>query len=62
MTPTSMDPAQNKMMMLMPIVFTFLFLNFASGLVLYWLMNNIFSIAQQFYANRKLAKEAAQTS
>ncbi len=61
MTPTSMDPTQNKMMMLMPIVFTFLFLNFASGLVLYWLMNNIFSIAQQFYANRKLAKEASQT-
>jgi YidC/Oxa1 family membrane protein insertase len=59
MTPTSMDPAQNKMMMLMPIIFTFLFLNFASGLVLYWLMNNIFSIAQQFYANKKLAKETA---
>lgn len=62
MTPTSMDPTQNKIMMLMPIIFTFLFLNFASGLVLYWLMNNIFSIAQQFYANKKLAKEAAQTS
>lgn len=59
MTPTSMDPTQNKMMMLMPIIFTFLFLNFASGLVLYWLMNNVFSIAQQFYANKKLAKEPA---
>jgi len=59
MTPTSMDPTQNKMMMLMPIIFTFLFLNFASGLVLYWLMNNVFSIAQQFYANKKLAKESA---
>ncbi|MBM4135628.1 MAG: membrane protein insertase YidC [Nitrospira sp.] len=59
MTPTSMDPKQNQIMMLMPIVFTFLFLNFASGLVLYWLMNNVFSIAQQFYANRKLAKQAA---
>ncbi|MBS1113613.1 MAG: inner rane protein OxaA [Nitrospirae bacterium] len=57
MTPTSLDPTQNKMMMLMPVVFTFLFLNFASGLVLYWLMNNIFSIAQQFYVNQKLAKE-----
>jgi YidC/Oxa1 family membrane protein insertase len=54
MTPTSMDPAQNKIMMLMPIVFTFIFLNFASGLVLYWLMNNIFSIIQQFYVNKKL--------
>ncbi|MEW6584112.1 MAG: membrane protein insertase YidC [Nitrospirota bacterium] len=60
MTPTSLDPTQNKLMMLMPIVFTFLFLNFASGLVVYWLMNNIFSIIQQFYANRKIAKEAAQ--
>ena len=59
MTPTSLDPAQNKMMMFMPIIFTFLFLNFASGLVLYWLMNNIFSIAQQFYVNKKLSKEAA---
>jgi len=59
MTPTSMDPTQNKMMMLMPVIFTFMFLNFASGLVLYWLMNNVFSIAQQFYVNQKLAKKAA---
>ena len=48
-----------KIMMLMPIVFTFLFLNFASGLVLYWLMNNLFSIAQQFYVNKKASEEAA---
>ncbi len=59
MTPTSLDPTQNKMMMFMPVIFTFLFLNFASGLVLYWLMNNVFSIAQQFYVNQKLAKEKA---
>jgi YidC/Oxa1 family membrane protein insertase len=59
MTPTSLDPAQNKMMMFMPIIFTFLFLNFASGLVLYWLMNNLFSITQQFYVNKKLSKKAA---
>jgi YidC/Oxa1 family membrane protein insertase len=59
MTPTSADPRQNKMMMFMPIIFTFLFLNFASGLVLYWLMNNVFSIIQQFYANKKLKQEAA---
>jgi YidC/Oxa1 family membrane protein insertase len=59
MTPTSMDPTQNKMMMLMPVVFTFMFLNFASGLVLYWLMNNVFSVAQQFYVNQKLKKEGA---
>ncbi len=61
MTPTSMDPAQNKMMMFMPVIFTFMFLNFASGLVLYWLMNNVFSISQQFYVNQKLAKEAASS-
>jgi len=59
MTPTSMDPMQNKIMMLLPIVFTFIFLNFASGLVLYWFMNNILSIAQQFYVNKKLAMETA---
>lgn len=59
MTPSSLDPAQNKMMMFMPIIFTFMFLNFASGLVLYWLMNNIFSISQQFYVNQKLARKAA---
>jgi YidC/Oxa1 family membrane protein insertase len=53
MTPTAGDPRQQKMMLFMPIIFTFLFLNFASGLVLYWLVNNVLSIAQQFYINRK---------
>lgn len=57
MTPTSVDPRQNKIMMFMPVIFTFLFLNFASGLVLYWLVNNILSIAQQMYTNRKLSKQ-----
>ena len=47
MSPTSADPTQAKMMLLMPVVFTFLFLNFPSGLVVYWLVNNILSIAQQ---------------
>jgi YidC/Oxa1 family membrane protein insertase len=59
MTPSTMDPKQAKMLMLMPIVFTFMFLNFASGLVLYWLVNNLFGIAQQFSVNRKLAREKA---
>ena len=59
MTPSTMDPKQAKLMMLMPIIFTFMFLNFASGLVLYWLVNNILSIIQQFFVNRKLAKEQA---
>jgi len=57
MTPTSVDPRQNKIMMFMPVIFTFLFLNFASGLVLYWLVNNILSIAQQMYTNRKLSRQ-----
>ena len=59
MTPSTMDPKQAKLMMLMPVVFTFMFLNFASGLVLYWLVNNILSIIQQFFVNRKLAKQPA---
>lgn len=54
-TPSTMDPKQQKLMMLLPVVFTFLFLTFASGLVLYWLINNILGIAQQFYMNKKSA-------
>ncbi|UCG64618.1 MAG: membrane protein insertase YidC [Deltaproteobacteria bacterium] len=54
MTPMTGDPAQAKMMMLLPVVFTFLFINFPSGLVLYWLVNNILSIAQQYRINRQL--------
>jgi YidC/Oxa1 family membrane protein insertase len=53
MTPTAADPSQAKMFMLMPIMFTFLFLNFPSGLVLYWLVNNVLSIAHQYYLNKK---------
>ena len=52
MTPTNMDPIQAKMMLALPIVFTFMFLNFPSGLVLYWLVNNILTIAQQVYINK----------
>jgi len=54
MTPTPGDPAQAKMMMLLPIVFTFLFINFPSGLVLYWLVNNVLSIAQQYRINKQV--------
>jgi YidC/Oxa1 family membrane protein insertase len=39
--------------MFMPIVFTFMFLNFPSGLVLYWLINNLLTIVQQVYIHRK---------
>lgn len=55
MTPTPGDPAQAKMMMLMPVVFTFIFINFSSGLVLYWLVSNVFSIAQQYYTQKRKA-------
>ncbi len=48
MSPTAGDPTQAKIMLLMPVVFTFLFLNFPAGLVVYWLVNNVLSIAQQW--------------
>ena len=57
MTPSAMEPTQAKMMMLMPIIFTFMFLSFASGLVIYWLVNNVLGIAQQFYSNKKAESE-----
>ena len=53
MTPTAGDPMQQKIMLFLPIIFTFLFLNFPSGLVIYWLFNNILSIGQQYYVNKK---------
>ncbi|PIE64288.1 MAG: membrane protein insertase YidC [Desulfobacterales bacterium] len=53
MSPPPGDPTQAKMMMLMPVVFTFIFINFSSGLVLYWLINNLLSISQQYYVQKK---------
>lgn len=55
LSPAPGDPSQAKMMMLMPIVFTVIFINFSSGLVLYWLVNNILSIAQQYYTTKRIA-------
>jgi len=55
MSPPPGDPTQAKMMMFMPIFFTFIFINFPSGLVLYWLVNNILSMAQQKYVSKKTA-------
>jgi YidC/Oxa1 family membrane protein insertase len=52
MTPSAADPAQAKLFMLMPIMFTFMFLSFPSGLVLYWLVTNVLSIAHQYYLNK----------
>jgi YidC/Oxa1 family membrane protein insertase len=54
MTPTTGDPTQAKVMMFLPVIFTFMFLNFASGLVLYWFVNNLLSIGQQYYINRTI--------
>ncbi len=57
MTPTTVvDPIQQKIMMFLPVIFTFLFLSFPSGLVLYWIVNNLLTIAQQYYIY-KIAKD-----
>jgi len=53
MSPAPGDATQQKIMLIMPVFFTFLFLNFPSGLVIYWLVSNILSIIQQAYINRK---------
>ncbi len=53
MTPTTMDPAQAKIFMMMPIFFTFISFGFPSGLVLYWTVSNLLTIAQQYFINRR---------
>lgn len=53
MTPTTADPTQAKIMMFLPLIFTVMFVNFASGLVLYWFINNLLSILQQYLINRQ---------
>jgi YidC/Oxa1 family membrane protein insertase len=55
MSPSTGDPTQAKMMMLMPLFMTFIFINFPAGLVLYWLVNNVLSIGQQYYIQKKFA-------
>ena len=52
--PASPDPAQAKMMMLMPVMFTIFFLSFPAGLVLYWMTNNCLQVLQQWHINKKL--------
>ncbi len=59
LNPTPPDPIQAKVMLFMPIVFTFMFLWFPAGLVLYWTVNNILSIAQQWQITRLV--EAGQS-
>ena len=54
LNPTPPDPVQAKMMWIMPLVFSVMFFVFPAGLVLYWLTNNLLSIAQQWFINRQL--------
>jgi len=64
MTPNNFtDPLQEKIFKYLPVIFTFFFVTFPSGLVLYWFVNNLFSIAQQFIVNQQFAnaKDAKAT-
>jgi len=55
LNPAPMDDIQKKVMMILPFALTILFLSFPQGLVLYWVVNNILSMAQQWYINKKHA-------
>jgi YidC/Oxa1 family membrane protein insertase len=59
MTPTVGDPRQAQIMLIMPVVFTFMFLEFPTGLVLYWLVNNCLSIGQQYLIDRSAVSRKA---
>ena len=59
MTPTVGDPRQAQIMLIMPVVFTFMFLEFPTGLVLYWLVNNCLSILQQYLIDRSATPRKA---
>ena len=61
MTPTAGDPSTARMMLIMPVVMTIFFMNFQSGLVLYWLTNNVLQIGQQYIINRLMAKKKRET-
>ena len=60
LNPTPPDPVQAKLMMIMPIVFSVMFFFFPSGLVLYWLVNNMYSIAQQWVITRRIEAQSAK--
>ncbi|WP_342347403.1 membrane protein insertase YidC [uncultured Nitrospira sp.] len=55
--PTTMDPTQAKMMMILPVGLTFLFVTFPAGLVLYWVTNNVLTVTQQFVTDRYILKK-----
>ncbi|GMT43139.1 MAG: membrane protein insertase YidC [bacterium] len=58
LSPAGTDPMQKNLMLAMPVIFTIMFLNFPSGLVIYWLVNNVLSIAQQFHISKSKSEEA----
>jgi len=60
LNPQPMDPMQAKIMMIMPVAFTVMFVFFPAGLVLYWVVNNILSIAQQWAINRQVIRAEAR--
>jgi YidC/Oxa1 family membrane protein insertase len=60
LNPPPMDPVQQKVMQALPIIFTAFFAFFPAGLVLYWVVNNVLSIAQQWYITRKIEGQAAK--
>jgi len=62
MTPPPADPTQAKVMMFMPLIFSVMFFFFPSGLVLYWIVNNILSIAQQWWVERQIAVAKAKVA
>ncbi|MHB0818053.1 membrane protein insertase YidC [Stutzerimonas stutzeri] len=62
LNPTPPDPMQAKVMKLLPIIFTFFFLWFPAGLVLYWVVNNVLSIAQQWYITRKIERQVTASA
>jgi len=59
LNPQPMDPMQAKIMMIMPVAFTVMFVFFPAGLVLYWVVNNILSITQQWVINKQIGGAAA---
>jgi YidC/Oxa1 family membrane protein insertase len=62
MMPTTMDPAQAKIMMVMPVMFAFMFLWAQSGLLLYWLTSNVASIGQQVFINKYWPPDAGRST
>ncbi|MRN38380.1 membrane protein insertase YidC [Neisseria sp. N95_16] len=60
LNPPPTDPMQAKMMKIMPLIFSVMFFFFPAGLVLYWVVNNLLTIAQQWYINKSIEKQRAQ--